>query len=107
METDNMEMVIFNIINYGGTAKSLSYEALAAAEKGDYAEADALLKEADQNLLESHKVQTGLISKEAAGEKTEVSLLMVHAQDHLMTAIEAKSLIECMIKMYKRMDAMK
>lgn len=107
METENMEMVIFNIINYGGTAKSLSYEALAAAEKGDYAEADALLKEADQNLLESHKVQTGLISKEAAGEKTEVSLLMVHAQDHLMTAIEAKSLIECMIKMYKRMDAMK
>lgn len=106
-EQENMELVIFNIINYGGTAKSLSYEALAAAEKGDYEEADRLLKEADQNLLESHKVQTGLISKEAAGEKTEVSLLMVHAQDHLMTAIEAKSLIECMISMHKKMDAMK
>lgn len=106
-EQENMELIIFNIINYGGTAKSLSYEALAAAEKGDYEEADRLLKEADQNLIESHKVQTSLISKEAAGEKTEVSLLMVHAQDHLMTAIEAKSLIECMISMHKKMDALK
>ncbi|EST90383.1 hypothetical protein T233_00525 [Vagococcus lutrae LBD1] len=105
-EVNNMELIIFNIINYGGTAKSLSYEALAAAEKGDYDEADRLLKEADQNLLESHKVQTDLISKEAAGEKTEVSLLMVHAQDHLMTAIEAKSLIECMISLHKRIDQM-
>lgn len=104
-ESLNMEMIIFEIINYGGIAKSLSYEALAAAEKGEYDEADQLLAEADENLLASHKVQTRLISKEAAGEKMEVSLLMVHAQDHLMTAIEAKSLIENMIKMYKRMDS--
>ena len=37
-------------------------------------------------------------------ENTEVSVLFVHAQDHLMTAIEARNLIEKMIKMYKIID---
>lgn len=35
-----------------------------------------------------------------------ISLLMVHAQDHLMTAISEISLIEQMIKMLKRIDAL-
>lgn len=101
---EEMEMIIFDIINHGGTAKSLAYEALAAAEKGKYDEAEELLAQADESLLQSHHVQTSLITKEAAGEKTEVSLLMVHAQDHLMTAIEAKTLIEGMISMHKKID---
>ncbi len=100
----NMEMVIFEIINHGGTAKGLAYEALKMAEEGKYEEADKLMKEADQELLQAHHVQTRIIQSEAAGEKMEVSVLFVHAQDHLMTAIEAKSLIECMIRLYKRLD---
>ncbi|MBP7725716.1 MAG: PTS lactose/cellobiose transporter subunit IIA, partial [Leptotrichiaceae bacterium] len=41
---------------------------------------------------------------EVSGNNIDVSVLFVHAQDHLMTSIEAKSLIECMIKMYKRIE---
>lgn len=100
----DMEVIIFELISRGGTAKGMAYEALAAAEKGNYEEAEDLLKQADEELLAVHNVQTELIQAEAAGEKNEVSILFVHAQDHLMTAIEAKNLIECMIKMYKRMD---
>lgn len=105
-EMDNMELIIFEIINYGGTAKGLAYEALDAAEKGNYEQAELLLKEADENLVHAHQVQTNIIQAEAAGEKTEVSVLFVHAQDHLMTAIEAKSLIEYLIKMHKKIDAL-
>lgn len=100
----DMESIIFELISRGGTAKGMAYEALAAAEKGNYEEAENLLKQADEELLAIHNVQTELIQSEAAGDKNEVSILFVHAQDHLMTAIEAKNLIECMIKMYKRMD---
>lgn len=100
-------MIIFEIINHGGTAKSLAYEALEFVENGNYKEADNLLKEADKSLLAAHKVQTSLIQSEAAGKHHEVSLLMVHAQDHLMTAIEAKSLIEKMILIYKKIDGIK
>ncbi|WP_288221793.1 PTS lactose/cellobiose transporter subunit IIA [uncultured Clostridium sp.] len=100
----DMEAIVFELISRGGTAKGMAYEALAEAEKGNYEEAENLLRQADEELLAIHNVQTELIQSEAAGEKNEVSILFVHAQDHLMTAIEAKNLIECMIKMYKRMD---
>ena len=99
--TEQMELIIFEIISTGGTAKGLAYEALKAAENGDFEEAERLLKEADEYLNQAHKVQTDIIQAEARGEHTEVSVLFVHAQDHLMTAIEARNLIEQMIKMYK------
>ena len=60
---------------------------MEAAEKGDYDKADKLLKEADDCLLEAHKIQTSIIQAEARGERTEVSVLFVHAQDHLTTAM--------------------
>ncbi|MGL4570104.1 MAG: PTS lactose/cellobiose transporter subunit IIA [Clostridium sp.] len=100
----NMEEIIFEIIGNAGEAKGLAYEALQAAEKGEYERAENLLKESDEALLNVHAVQTKLIQEEAAGNNVEVSLLMVHAQDHLMTSIEAKTLIEGMIKLYKKID---
>ena len=102
--TEQMELIIFEIISTGGTAKGLAYEALAAAENGNYEEAERLLKESDEALNQAHKIQTDIIQAEARGEHTEVSVLFVHAQDHLMTAIEARNLIEKMIKMYKVID---
>jgi len=102
-----MEMIIFNIINYAGTAKGLAYEALNEAEKGNYDKIPELMKEADQNLLEAHKVQTSIIQSEARGEKPEVSVLFVHAQDQLMTAMESKTLIESLIRMHKKIDGVK
>lgn len=103
---DEMELIIFDIINNGGTAKGLAYEALQAAEEGDFAKSEELLKEADTYLLKAHKVQTKIIQDEANGRKHEVSVLFVHAQDHLMTAIEAKTLIEHMIKLYKHVHSL-
>jgi len=100
---ENMEVIIFEIISQGGTAKGLAYEALDAAEKGDFERAEQLLKEADTCLGEAHKIQSNLIQAEARGERADLSLLLVHAQDHLMTAIEARTLIEHMIRMYKKM----
>lgn len=96
-----MEIIIFEIISNGGNAKGLAYEALTAASKGDFEKAEELLKEADEYLGQAHKVQTNIIQAEARGERTEVSVLFVHAQDHLMTAIESRNLIEQMIKLHK------
>jgi PTS system cellobiose-specific IIA component len=60
------------------------------------------MEEARKELLSSHKIQTNLIQKEAGGDKTEVNLLLVHAQDHLMTSILARDLIEKMIEMEEK-----
>lgn len=99
------ESIIFSLISLGGNAKGLAYEALEAAENQEYSKAEELLKEADQQILEAHHVQAELIKDETAGKKVEVSLLMVHAQDHLMSAIQALELIEAIIRLNKKLDA--
>jgi PTS system cellobiose-specific IIA component len=42
-----------------------------------------------------------MLQKEAAGEKVDFSILFVHAQDHLMTAISEKNIIEQIIELRK------
>ena len=102
MDKEKMELVVFEIVNSAGTAKGLAYEALREAEDGNFEEAEKLLKEADEALLSAHNVQTEIIQAEVSGEAVTPSVLFVHSQDHLMTAIEAKTLIEGMIRMYRR-----
>ena len=84
-------------------AKALVYEAMEESEKGNFEEARKLLEEADTFLNKAHQVQTDLIQKEAAGERNEVTVLFVHAQDHLMTSIEVRTLAENVIRMNERL----
>lgn len=103
---ENMEQIIFEIISYGGTAKAIVYEAIEAAQNGDFVKAEELLKEADENLVHAHQIQTNLIQAEARGDHYDVTVLFVHAQDHLMTAMEVRSLAENLIHMNKRLSAL-
>ncbi len=103
---EEMEVIIFEIIGNGGNAKGLVYEAIQASENGEFDRAEELLKEADEYLVKAHNIQTDLIQKEAAGEHHEVSVIFVHAQDHLMTAMEVRTLAENMIKLNKRLAAL-
>jgi len=64
-------------------------------------EAYEFIEKAKDELIKTHKIQTNLLQKEASGDKQEVTLLLMHAEDHLMTAILAKELITEMIEMYK------
>ena len=101
------EQVIFKLISFSGDARSNIYEAYDSVVNGEYEKADKSLKEAHDTIIEAHSVQTGLIQNEAKGNNTEVSLLMVHAQDHLMTTLLAKDLITNMINMQKEINELK
>lgn len=96
-----LEEVILSIIIHSGNAKSLSFEALQEAKKGNIEKSGKLIEDAKKEFLNAHHVQTEMLQGEANGEKTEVSLLMVHAQDHLMSSSLAMDLIEEMIEMYQ------
>ena len=85
MENKN-EAEIFEIIAHGGNAKSLAYEALNSVK--ETLKKQKLLDESEHEMAEAHKTQTRLIQDEINGEKVDTSLLMIHAQDHLMTKIE-------------------
>jgi len=101
------EKTIFKIISFSGDAKSNIYEAFELVTKGEYEEAGKVLEKADESIIEAHNVQTTLIQKEAQGVHTELSLLMVHAQDQLMTTLLAKDMVKNMIFMQKEINDLK
>ncbi|KJY59237.1 PTS Lac IIA [Lactobacillus kimbladii] len=108
-EQETLEAAMGLIAN-GGNAKSLAFEAIRLAKKGDIAGARAKLKESDQSLNEAHNSQTGMLTKEAQGDHTKVTLLVVHSQDHLMNAITFRDLAGEMVDLYEKLfkaDALK
>lgn len=99
-----IEEIIFSIIIHGGNARAKAYEALRFAQDGDFIKAKESLDDAEKEIKQAHSIQTNIIQKEASGEKVKMTVLFVHAQDHLMTAISEKGLIENMIDLYERID---
>ena len=98
---EQLEMQIMNIIINAGDCKNHAYMALSKVNEGEYEEADKEIKLANEALSKAHDAQTEMLQKEAAGEKVDLSLLFIHAQDHLMTAISEKNLIEQIIDLRK------
>lgn len=97
----DLEMAAMQLVGSAGESKSLCFEALYAAKKGDFDLAAEKIAEAKKTFLQAHEVQTELICAEADGEDLKLGILMVHAQDHLMTSLLARDLIEEMIELYK------
>lgn len=91
-EGENMEMFSFNLIASAGNARSCSFNALSAAREGDFEAADAAMEEAEKSALEAHEQQTKLLVQEANGNHVPVDVMLVHAQDHLMTSMLAREL---------------
>lgn len=100
----NYEEIVMQTIVSGGNARSLSMEAIMQAKKGDMVSARDSLKKASEELLKAHKIQSKLIQEEAAGNSSKVTLLMVHAQDHLMNAITVKDLAKEFVDMYESIN---
>lgn len=98
-----LEMQIVGIISTAGDSKGKAFAALKKVKEGDYAGAKELLEESRKIDLEAHKIQTKLIQSEMDpdAEKTPISLLMVHAQDHYMTAQLARDVIEALVEVFE------
>lgn len=101
-ENGVIEMAAMKIIANSGDARSLAFQALDYAKKGDFEQSDSLLKKSDESAKEAHKIQTELMVDEANGKELKISVLLIHSQDHLMTSMLAVELIKEMILMYKK-----
>lgn len=100
----DIETVAMELVGNAGESKSLAFEALKKAKEGDHESAREMLSEAKRRMLRAHEIQTDLICKEADGESIELGLLMVHAQDHLMTSILARDICEEMIELHRKLQ---
>lgn len=95
--------VAFSVIMHAGDSRSSSMEAVTCAENGDFDGAEAKLKEAEKELLAAHEIQTDMLQKEATGSHVELSLLMVHAQDHYTMAQVQHDVSAQMVRLYRKL----
>lgn len=99
----DQEAIVMEIIVNAGEARSLCYEALGKAKKQELDQARDLLKQAKECLNKAHLTQTQLIEADQGEGKVPMTLVMVHAQDHLMTTILAHELVTEMVGMYENL----
>jgi len=97
-----MEELILNLIMHSGESRSCAVEAIAWAKKNKFDKAKIYLKKSDEELGYAHNAQTNLIHEENSG--LNISLLLVHAEDHLMTTMTFKDLAAEFVEVYKRMQ---
>ena len=97
------EMISFGIIAAAGNARSLAFEALTAAREHVFDGADELLEQSNTAALEAHEQQTQLLVREANGDHLPVDVMLVHAQDHLMTAMLARELITELVQIHRQL----
>lgn len=95
------EQIIMQLITNSGTARSNCLKAVKQARVGKFNEADKLLVQANESLLKAHQIQTGLIQQEVKGQGGEPTLLLIHAQDHLMNAMTVRELVIEMVEDYR------
>lgn len=100
----DLEEQVMGIIINAGQSRSLSYEALRHAKQGNFTEAEGLMKEAQEFANQAHLVQTQLIEADEGEGKTKMTLIMVHAQDHLMTSMLAKELVAELIELHRKVQ---
>jgi PTS system cellobiose-specific IIA component len=100
---EGLELVAFNIISSVGTARSSYIEAIQKAKEGDFEAAEALIKEGDEVFVEGHNAHAGLLQQEAeGGPGSTLSLMILHAEDQLMSAEGFKTIAQEFIEVYKK-----
>ncbi|MGC4377480.1 PTS lactose/cellobiose transporter subunit IIA [Fictibacillus sp. Mic-4] len=92
MTKEELYEISFQLVLHSGNARSYAMEAMRKARNKEFELAKSKIKESEEALLQAHKMQTKLIQSEAAGDKYDIPIILVHAQDHLMTAITLKDM---------------
>ena len=101
MTPDELIDTSMMLIVHSGDARAAAFHALQEAKAGNFEEAKKLMAESKAKALEAHHIQT-LLADEGNGEGPQVTLLLVHAQDHLMTSMLAQELIEELIDLHEK-----
>ena len=108
IELNQFVEVAMQIILHAGDARNFSSDALDALLNDEVEKADELLKQANAEVVEAHKLQTDLLQSEMkyefTGKSSQVPLIFIHAQDTVMTIMSEVNMIKKMVAMYKKLN---
>ncbi len=104
MTEERIQEISFEIISYAGNAFSYFYEAVEEMNKNNKEHAEELMNLGDVELNKAHKSQTDLLVAEASGEQIRTNVILIHAQDHLMSTIMYQRIAKQLIKILSKED---
>ena len=103
MNPEELQVAAFEIILNSGNARTSVHEAFTAMRESSYDRASQLLETANEELLLAHQAQTKLLQEYAGGTEIKIEIIMVHAQDHLMTTMTLREVALEMLELYKKL----
>lgn len=101
---EGLELISFQIISAVGTARSMYIEAIGLAKEGKFQEAREMIEEGEKVFVEGHHAHAQLIQQEAAGDHVNFHLLLMHAEDQLMSAEGFKTVAVEFIDLYEKIS---
>lgn len=107
MSREENMMVGFTIVAIAGDARREVMAAMEKAKNGLFDEARSHIESANTYIKEAHKEQTQCLAQEASGESSELSFIMVHGQDHLMTTMALRDSVNYIIDIYEQLQTLK
>lgn len=101
MNKEELQMLGFEIVAYSGDARSTLMTVLGEVRRGMFENVDTALADADENLKLAHNAQTKILADEAGGANLDIGFIFIHGQDHLMTTLLLRDLVQDFIELYK------
>ena len=107
--TEELELTLFQIITAAGGSKSNYIGAIQEAKAGNFDVAESLVKDGDNFMAQAHDPHAKLLAEEAqlmvAGKNSAdlVCLLLIHAEDQMMSCEVFKQMAVEFIDLYERL----
>ena len=100
--SEELELALFQIITAAGGSKSNYVAAMQEAKAGNFEAAEKLIAEGDEFQNQAHDPHSKLLTLEAQGEGGIVCLLLIHAEDQMMSCEVFKQMALEVIDLYKK-----
>lgn len=104
MNKTQLTEMAFQIVSFAGDARGIATEGIQLAKKGEISQAREKIKEAKDTISQAHHIQFDMVSAEANGEELPFSVLLIHGQDHLMTAMAVIDMAKEFIDLYDKLN---
>lgn len=101
---EELAQVAFQIITFSGEAKSFAMLAVYAAKEGKFDEANENIKKANENIHKAGEQHFELIQKEASGERINVPLILLHAEDQLLSTQTLILMAQELVEVHKKLQ---
>lgn len=100
----DLEVVCFQIITAVGEARSSFIMAISEAKKGNFKEAQELIEKGNEVFATGHHIHVSLFTEgEVEKEFSKKHILLMHAEDQLMSAENFKILATEFIDVYRHL----